>query len=324
MVLSKAISYSLSLLQIFNLVLKIKPDVIHIQWIRLFLIDWLYISLFKKFSKVVYTAHNILPHTCKPFDKKLYKIIYHTVDSIIVHTYDSKMELMKYFHVDENKIYVIPHGLLKYNMDEEKILLAKDHFNEKYDTNNKIVIVSLGVQSFYKGSDIIAQSWIENESLHSNMNLKLLIFGKNQNIDFSKLNKFTNVHIENRFLTDEEFIAVLNLSDIILLPYRKISQSGVLLTALSERVPVIISDIAGLKEAISIADIGWNIGEPTSKNLSETLLDLIQNSDHLLKKKNNDEEWKKIEDYYDWDSIAFKTYRLYNQVCNKNIKPSLE
>ena len=92
----KLLSYSISIFIIFIQILKKKPQLIHIEWIKTWEIDYTYLKILKLITKtkILYTAHNILPHESgnKLFDK--YHKLYHLVDHIITHTYSSKEELI--------------------------------------------------------------------------------------------------------------------------------------------------------------------------------------------------------------------------------------
>ncbi len=312
----KALDYSISIIILFLKTILQKPDIIHIQWIRLWVIDYMYLILVKSFTsvKIVYTAHNLLPHEPRKRDFLIYKRYYKLVDAIITHSNVTKDELARSFSLPVAKIHVIPHGLLEYSLDVNEVEKTKNNLMNKYSTPNRIVFASLGVQSFYKGSDLIMDVWKNNTILHDEAKYRLLILGKNNNIDFSSIKEISNVYIEDRFLSNNEFKAILGITDVLLMPYREISQSGVLLTAINERTPVLVTDIGALSEPLNIADIGWNIGKPEFKNLETNILKIILDTNSIKKKKNNTTGWNKIHEYYNWQQISIKTSLLYHSL----------
>lgn len=311
----KLISYFFSLLKIFIAILKQKPDIIHIQWIKIWSVDYCFLKLVKLLtsSKVIYTAHNLLPHDSENQHDK-YILYYKTVDSIIVHVESSKKELIKKFGINSSKINVIPHGVLDFDIDENLVETYREELHRKIGFKNQLVFATLGNQSLYKGSDLIARVWKDNEFLHNDEAYKLIILGKNNQIDFSEINQIKNVYIEDRYLTNEEFIGALRCSDIILLPYRTISQSGVLLSCINECVPVIVSNTGGLGEIIEQFPIGWNMGESNINNLQKSILETSQLQSRVKNLKHDINLWKLAKEFYSWDSISLKTFELYKNI----------
>ena len=309
----KIFSYIYSCIKLILTVLIIRPKLIHIQWIKLWYVDYCFVWVIKLFSdiKILYTAHNVLPHETGNSQSTKYKKYYHLVDSIITHTQRSKDDLIKIFELPSDKISVIPHGVLDYNLDHDLVLECKKKIQALYSLNNKLVFSVLGQQSSYKGSDIIAEVWAKTPLLHDYSKYRLLIFGKNLNIDFSVLEGIDNVFIEDRFVSDEEFNALLKITDVLILPYRAISQSGVLLSAINESVPILVSDVGGLTEPLSIGNIGWNMGSGTFENLQTILFDIVCKENDIYNKKANKIEWDKVKSYYAWNAISKKTFDLY-------------
>lgn len=58
------------------------------------------------------------------------------------------------------------------------------------------------------------------------------------------------VHLDFRFVPDDEMNAMLELADVVVFPYREIDISGVLMTALRHGRPIIASRIGGFAELL--------------------------------------------------------------------------
>ena len=72
-----------------------------------------------------------------------------------------------------------------------------------------------------------------------------------------------------------------------LLPYRRISQSGVLFTALQLGVPVLVSDVGGLTDPLRYGAVGWSIGEPSVQSLSDAMVYLAEHPTELSNCRKN-------------------------------------
>ena len=108
-----------------------------------------------------------------------------------------------------------------------------------------------------------------------------------------------------------EFHQILLDTDILLLPYKRISQSGILLSAISASIPVVVTKLGGLTEPFEVADIGWIIDNADAESLGKKLTYLANNVQEVREKKNNEKIWQAARDFYSWDEISQKTVDLY-------------
>ena len=84
------------------------------------------------------------------------------------------------------------------------------------------------------------------------------------------------------------------LTDVFLLPYKRISQSGILLSALELSIPFIVTNVGGLAEPLKIADVGWKIECCTPDAIAEVLMKLVENPYELKIKKEKTEDWERV------------------------------
>jgi glycosyltransferase involved in cell wall biosynthesis len=313
--IGKAFSYIKSICRLISSVKKNKPKLIHIQWIKLWCIDFIFL-LYLKISRinVIYTAHNLIPHESAKSARVRYKLYYKYVTKIIVHTKESKQKLVEYFSLPSDKINVIPHGTLDLCSDKVVAQTIKEKIRKYLKIENQIVFSLLGIQSPYKGSDLVVKLWAENPELHNENKYQLLFWGHNNKIDTSPIEYIKNVSIVNRHLTDEEFLAAMKLTSVLLMPYRTISQSGVLLTAINESIPYIISSAGSLRESLSLAKTGWYMGDASYENLRNCVFSIIENKEDILIIKNDSASWSLLQKVFAWDNIAKETFNIYNSL----------
>jgi len=86
----RGIEYIMNMTRLLHIYINEKPDIIHIQWLLLYQFDffWLKILKFmlrKSKTKLVLTAHNVLPHVNGYRYRKILMKIYSQFDAIIVH-----------------------------------------------------------------------------------------------------------------------------------------------------------------------------------------------------------------------------------------------
>ena len=307
----KIISYIKSIIYVLKNVKKHKPEIIHFQWLKIPQFDYFVLKNIKRVSrktKIIFTAHNILPHNTGNKYKKIYEKIYSFIDGIIVHGNKTKDNLLQKFSIDKNKVVVIPHGFLPREKKEK----------QKKDDGDFITFSIIGSLSKYKGVDLLVEAWCTSEQLLESKNCKLLIAGagKMDCLENIPLNK--NIELVNRFLSDEELDEIIEKTDISILPYRVISQSGVLLTMLAENKPVIVSNVGDITQPFEFAKCGWileNIEVETIRNLLESI---VKDKSEYTKIKNDTKMWAEIKQFYSWEDIGKKTQIFYAKEMDLN------
>ncbi len=302
----KILSYCFSQIKLLKEIKKSKPDVIHFQWFKIPLFDFFVLKFIKKISsksKIVHTAHNKLPHDSGAKYTKIYQKIYMLVDNIIVHAEITKSEISYEFNVSEEKITVIPHGFLP----------TKYKFQKTPFKDNVITFSFIGFLSDYKGLDILIDAWCQKSKMIDNNKCRLIIAGAGKVQCLNKIPENKNIVLENYFHSEEELAKIISCTDIAVLPYRQISQSGVLLTYLAEHVPVVVSKIGGLVQPFEIGKVGWILDELNAQSLANILEKIINDKDELNDIYYNEILWKRIDDFYDWKNIGEKTLNLYRK-----------
>lgn len=309
----KLFSYVFSLFKLVGILRQYRPDTMHIQWWRLWFLDYIFLRIYKIFAKqIVFTAHNLVPHDSGKRMKKKCSQYYKFVDKIVVHENNAKRQLVDSFGIDEDKIFVIPHGILKLRVNDEHVNDLVVDFKKKYHIDNKIVIGALGTQGFYKGTDLIRDAYLNSSKLLNKNDVVFLIAGKGDVFNESfKMSAYKNFIVIDKYLTEDEFEAYMKLVDVLFLPYRKISQSGVLLTALEKEIPFAVTPVGGLIEPFSIARVGWVIQDSTIAAVQSCLEYISENKQEVQKYKKNKEAWSKIKKYYNWSEISAKIEAMY-------------
>lgn len=316
----KAISYILTYLTLVLRFIWWRPSVIHIQWFRIPHFDYVMVRLLQRVFKaqIIFTAHNVLPHQGNEHKcEEVFRKAYHTFDRIIVHSQSTKEEIISKFHLDEKKIEVIRHGILSFDINDTAYEASKVAFDEKYSIlNGKTVFSALGYQNFYKGTDLLARVWAETPELRNSKNAVLLIIGKVNaaDMDLSMLDDIENVIVDNRRMSDEEFLYLLRHTSVYLLPYREISQSGAMLTVLPERIPLLMTDVGSLAEPLSVAPIGWKMQQAEYSELRNALTYLLSHKEDIDAIRNDHQAWEKVCKFYDWQDIGRQTQKLYESL----------
>lgn len=223
-----------------------KSKIIHFQWLLFPTIDIWIIKILKCRNKTVYyTSHNSKPHNSEISTKQI-KIL-QNVDLIIVHGKIIKNEINSY-GIQKSKILVVPH-VSKHNYVNKRQTIPGELKQMSFQKKDKIFLF-IGLINPNKGVKELLEEW--NNIFQKKKSPILIIAGKiNPTIKKEILSFRRNgIIIIDRFLEDEELSYLFNLSNLILMPYKNGSISGVLFNAAAFKKPVLTTNFGSISEYI--------------------------------------------------------------------------
>jgi len=151
-----------------------------------------------------------------------------------------------------------------YNLPADENKLSRKTFGLNEDD---FVLLFFGYIRKYKGLDLLINAL--PLVIKEIPNVKLLIVGESYE-DFSFYQKLVSelkvtnyVLMENRFVANEEVAKYYSAGDLVVLPYRSATQSGILNVAYGFYKPVLVTNVGGLAEFVSENETGIVV-EPES------------------------------------------------------------
>ncbi len=240
----------------------------------------------------------------------LQKIIYKCfANHIVVHNKFSKKMLLKNVDIrNPSKIAIIKHGGY---IEHIKHRYTKNEARKKLGFKKEgRYILFFGQIKKVKGLDILLKALKEIPG-----DIKLIIAGKPHRDDFAYYDRLIGeLALEDRvikiirFIEDDEREKLFFASDVNVLPYRIIYQSGVLLMAMSYGLPVIASDLEPNVEIIEDKVNGMLFKNGDAQSLSKKIKEFFDDSDMTTKIANSGIQT--IKDKYCWDAIALQYKQL--------------
>lgn len=182
------------------------------------------------------------------------------------------------------------------------------HNSKQSTSGTEIKLLNFGRLLLYKGLDLLEEA-LDQVSSSKAYNLRIVGHGpKNPLLD--RLNKRNNVSVENRWVPEEEIAELMQWADVVILPYREASQSGIAATALAFGKPILITNVGGLAEQFKQEDLDLVfICEPTTHEIAKGLDQILQLNFPISRKKHDaDQEWKELAEHL----IKEITNKLYN------------
>jgi D-inositol-3-phosphate glycosyltransferase len=307
-----------------------KPKVFHILWNNKFeFLDRTLLLLYYKLlgKKLLFTAHNVNIRKRDGTDTWLNRFSlraqYQLVDHIFVHTERMKQELLSDFRIQERKVSVIPFGINNTVPNTEMTTLdAKAMLG--ISSSDKTMLC-YGQIAPYKGLEYLISAF--TKLVGQDASYRLIIAGKpkwneiywNQIVQLM-IDRGVRDRVLERIehVPDEETELYFKAADVLVLPYTRIFQSGVLFLGYSFGLPVIAAAVGSLKEEIIEGKNGFMFKPQDSSDLAKVidkyfeseLFDDLENQRLEIKKYANER--------HSWAKVAEITTAVYY-----NLVPSL-
>lgn len=202
-------------------------------WFVLWLRSCLFLGL-----RIIWTAHNVLPHD-QVFadDVAMRRTLVSTCDLVIAHSRASLSELEEIGAAPKRAV-VIPHGPFTPNCELSSL-------RQVGSDGSPYRFVFVGQLKAYKGVNDLLDAF---EALSREEKCHLTIAGKC--VDPTLLARLSNfaerdditIVVGPEWLPDAAVSNLLSASDIVVLPFKKITTSGSAILALSHGRPIIIPD----------------------------------------------------------------------------------
>ena len=296
-----------------SLINKYNIEVLHLQWLpflEICSIEYYILRLLKSRHanlKIILTVHNIFPHNFSQRKKESYKHRFirtsHYIDHFIVHTNQSKEDLKTIFGIDEDSISVIKHGAF--------VPKTLPHCAREMDYKVRLLI--FGLQSSYKGTDLLVDA-VNRLPEKQKVNVELRIVGKTSEdiISFIQTHKNERITLRNEFVSDGDLYQEIADADVLVYPYRNISQSGALLLGLSFGKPIIASDLPAFVETLHNYPNEMFFQTGSVDSLARTILYYLSTDSEY--KSNLSLILKKLLQENSWKKSSEDTLTLYNQL----------
>jgi glycosyltransferase len=220
-------------------------------------------------------------------------------------------ETRKYLENKSKEIFITPFGV-----DIEKF---KNLNIEKKENEITIGIVKTLTKKYGIEYLIRAVKELENIlDIENYKKIKLLIYGKGElKNKLEELAKELQIDDKVKFkgyINNEDVPKVLNEMDIFVVPSILDSESfGVAaVEAMACEVPVIVSDVDGLKEVVVNNETGFVIPKKSSKEIANKIKILIENNDIVKKFKKNARD--RVLKLYDWNKNVENMIKIYKEL----------
>lgn len=212
--------------------------------------------------------HDVRPHIGE--DSLFHKILnyydIHTADKWVTLTNKAKNDLVS-LNLPSVDICVIPHAHFGH--------YGKFLSCDSIDRGLNYRIAFFGRICEYKGVDLLIKSFVNMMKAFPDLKLRIAGCGDLVEEMMDIIRNNNNIELINRWIEDDEIAALLEGVDMVVLPYKEASQSGVIPLAFSLKKPVVATNVGGLSEQVP-KECGLIIPPNDIDALSSSIIDLYK------------------------------------------------
>jgi glycosyltransferase involved in cell wall biosynthesis len=267
---------------------------------------------------VVATVHDVEPLGPSLTNPYLARTAYRFVERAIVHNRSSLEALVANGRIAPSQVDVIPHG------DYTGLagpVLARDEARRRLGLPQApFTLLFFGQIKAVKGLDLLIEALAAPGPTAAGV--RLLVAGRpwkddpgryRQRIDELGLAARCTLHL--RFIPDEEVPAYFGAADLVVCPYRRIYQSGVVLMAMSLGRPVLVSDLPGMTEIVRDGETGFVFRTERADSLAGCLAALASDRETVARVAASGRDW--VAHAHGWDRIGRMTLATYGAALGR-------
>ncbi len=252
-------------------------------------------KLMHKDTKVISILDNVIPHEKRPFDTAFTKYFLNQNDGFIAMSEKVKDDLLTF--LPDAKYKIFPHPLYDHFGAATEKMQAR---RELKLPENKKLLLYFGYIRDYKGLDILIESISQLPD-----DYQLILAGESYG-DFSPylnlIDKFgvkDKVSLFNHYIPDREVSLLFSAADVCVLSYKSATQSGVTSIALHYELPLVVTNVGGLKEMVEHEKTGLVAEKAEASCVTEQLKNYFSKYDiqyfrNNIRKMKEELSWKRF------------------------------
>jgi glycosyltransferase involved in cell wall biosynthesis len=223
-------------------------------------------------TRVVFLCHNALPHEPKPWDRLIASATYRLADYIVVHAESERHRVHDL--APRTPVRVHPHPV--YDLFDSDESVDKAAAREKFGIRTEFSALFFGLIRQYKGVDLLIEAM---GLIPEHVPLSLRIVGESYEDAtvyeklIAKHDRHNRITFVNRYLANDEVPWEMAAADVVVLPYRHATQSGIVQIAYACDRPVITTAVGGLPDVVDDGISGRLVAPESPQALADALVE---------------------------------------------------
>jgi len=272
------------------------------------------IARWRRKAKTMFICDNVIPHEKRPGDKLLTQFAFRFIDSYVVQSRAVERDLKLW--KKNPHVTFLPHPVYEIFGEE----LDKAEARKRISTLDPFISISpddpvllfFGYVRGYKGLDVIINAMPE---ILQSIPAKLLVIGEFYNNEqryrdqVMQLGLTESVFVHSDYVPNEDVAVYFSSVDVMTLPYKSATQSGIIQIAYNFNRPVIATDVGGLGEVVIDGKTGTIVPPNNPSALAKAVVHFFKEKHFEAYRRNVIEEKKK----FSWEYMTEGIEKLYHE-----------
>lgn len=205
-------------------------------------------------AHVLFLCHNVLPHESSFADRALARLGLAAGDAFLVQSREDQIRLAGL--LPGATIAVHPHPMYT---QFASVSPGRDEARARLGVGGRVLLF-FGLVRAYKGVDHLLRAFAR---VAESLDATLLVVGEFYEARgpydelIVSLGLASRVRIVDRYVPDDEVAVYFSAADLVVLPYRSATQSGIVQTSFAFERPVVVTAVGGLPDIVRDGETGY-------------------------------------------------------------------
>ena len=300
---------------------RVRPDVVHLHSTNP--IALVYLRLLKRLGvPTATTAHVVTPHESSRVANAVTRRIHRMSPLVIAHSEFDRNRLLRECSLEPGRVVVIPHGDYGF-FGDDGAMGERDAARASLGlAPGDEVALFFGYIREYKGLDLLLEAWPAVS--RARPNARLVVAGDPVRLAPARRAELAawaaRVGAATRFgyVPFSDVTRYFAAADTLVMPYRHVSQSGVLFLALSVGLPVVATRVGGLPEVLRDGENALLV-RPESPSELATALERVLGDAALRERLARG--GRRVAEAHAWPAIAERTEAAFARLVRTGGRP---
>jgi len=262
--------------------------------------------LLNKKTKVVSLVHNAISHERTLIEKPLAKYFFSRCDAFIVMSEPVRKDLLS-LRKNAN-ILLQPHPIYDHYAERTDKVTACKKLGIKDDKKN---LLFFGLIRDYKGLDVLIEAMGRLDDTY-----QLIISGES----YGSFDKYTelisksplkdNIVVFEQYIPDDMVTTLFSAADVLVLPYKSATQSGVVALAYQLELPMIATNVGALGSTVESSGTGLVVPSALPEDIAQGVKNFFASGKIDSYKENLKEEKKRLS----WDNFTRSIESFFSEL----------
>jgi len=258
---------------------------------------------------LILTVHNVLPHDAPAASRDMIRRNLDLAHMLVVHTDHVARELVDMLGT-RTPMSVVPHGV----MFADAELPSRGQAVAELGLEGDPVVLFAGLVRPYKGIDLLADAWPSVRAAFPHATLLVVgrALGDEAQGQLDILATLPGVRVTGGYVPMKTMIAYHAASDVVVFPYKSISQSAALMSAVGLGRPSVVTPIAGfLEQAATLGSVTF-ADEVSGLAIAQATVAALRDRDSRLAAAAEDRRRVAVSPL-GWPSVGRATAQVYER-----------